>query len=184
MGVWDRVTALCSPSSPRWLLLIFFERCVSQQWCSAYAEKMAVSTSKSRFHSSLSKKGTEWTCWFEKVMVPWNKVPRSCERGGGWEVGSFSGSEVQDRPLHGLRKEYTEGNKSKCPKSKASSCYPRTEDTPGWLEKSKKKEREQTRMLTVKEAGAFVPKEQNLGFTLCVERSYWNVLNWEVICIF
>lgn len=103
-------------------------------------------------------------------------------KGGRWRASL--GGKFRTGPLHGLRKEYTEGNKSKCPKSKASSCYPRTEDTPGWLEKSKKKEREQTRMLTVKEAGAFVPKEQNLGFTLCVERSYWNVLNWEVICIF
>lgn len=106
----------------------------------------------------------------------------------GWRVGGgellWVGSSGQGLSMVLGKSTPNKGNKSKCPKSKVSSCYPRTEDTPGWLEKSKKKEREQTRMLTVKEAGAFVPREENLGFTLCVERSYWNVLNWEVICIF
>lgn len=105
------------------LFINFLERPVG----SAFAEDMEMNKSKLEFHSSPSRKGTKWT-WFRKMMMPWSKALRRCERDGRWWDGGCFGSGVQDRPLCGLGKEHCKRRaNAQCPEW---VCATQEQETP------------------------------------------------------
>ena len=146
------------------LFLNFLESPVGWQWCSAFAEDMAVSKSKLGIHGSPSRKETKWTWWFEKVTMPWSKAPRRCERNGRWWEGSCFGSGVQDRPLCGLGKEHSKRREQQqMPRAKSELVLLKNRRRAGWLEESKIH-----KMGIVRAAGAFGTE---FGFySLCSEK--------------